>query len=151
MKAYKYDKIKCQGIEVIIADIHYQDYYESVWDIEFTDINGVYRHWKQAYDGGEFIPATDRKYAGEIENGNVESTAVVNHNGVEYSLHTLGENGRAFFKYLVTCREPYIGRLFRDDDNAKRYAEGVIEGRFPAVESTYNWSYDDRFAYDMEV
>ena len=54
------DIITCKGIKAIIKTIHYQDFYKSDrndgtcdWDIEFTDTNGNYRHWKQYFDGGK--------------------------------------------------------------------------------------------------
>ena len=54
MEARKGDKIRCMGITVTIDKILYQDYWRD-WDIEFIDTNGNYRHWKQGFDGGEFI------------------------------------------------------------------------------------------------
>lgn len=55
MKARKGDKIHCMGITVEIDRILFYDYYET-WDIEFIDTKGHYRHWKQDYDGGIFLP-----------------------------------------------------------------------------------------------
>lgn len=59
-KAKSGDIITSKGIKATIKDIHYQDYYKSDrndgscdWDIEFTDTNGNYRHWKQYFDGGD--------------------------------------------------------------------------------------------------
>lgn len=49
------DKIRSHGIEVTIGKLYYSDCYDGVWDIEFIDTNGQYRHWKQQYDGGEYI------------------------------------------------------------------------------------------------
>lgn len=58
-KAQKGDIITCKGIKSVIENIHYQDFYKSDrndgscdWDIEFTDTDGNYRHWKQYFDGG---------------------------------------------------------------------------------------------------
>lgn len=50
------DKIQCMGITVTIGSIYYSDCWDGVWDIEFKDTDGNYRHWKQYYDGGEYIP-----------------------------------------------------------------------------------------------
>lgn len=50
------DKIVCQGIETIIAEIKYQEYWEdSGFIAEFIDTNGIYRNWKQQFDGGYVI------------------------------------------------------------------------------------------------
>lgn len=49
------DKIRSHGIEVTIGTLYYSDCYDGVWDVEFIDTNGQYRHWKQQYDGGEYI------------------------------------------------------------------------------------------------
>lgn len=62
------DKIRCMKMVVEIGKtIHYQDCYWEVtedhpegawyWDIEFVDSQGMYRHWKQMFDGGELIRA----------------------------------------------------------------------------------------------
>lgn len=48
------DVVACKGIRAEIAKIFYQECYEG-WDIEFIDTKGVYRHWKQYFDGGELI------------------------------------------------------------------------------------------------
>lgn len=55
------DQIKACGEFVTIKKILYQDYWESkdLWDIEFIDSKGNYRHWKQSYDGGQFIPLVE--------------------------------------------------------------------------------------------
>lgn len=51
------DKIICQGVKVVIKEIHYADYcrngdfYNEVI-IEFTDTEGNYRSWKSDVDGG---------------------------------------------------------------------------------------------------
>ncbi len=51
------DKISAMGITVTIAVLFYSDYDErDGWDIEFKDEHGKYRHWKQVYDGGEYLP-----------------------------------------------------------------------------------------------
>ena len=55
-EAEKGDKVSAYGITVTIDKLYYSDYDNGVWDIEFTDTTGHYRHWKQCYDGGEFIP-----------------------------------------------------------------------------------------------
>lgn len=55
MRSKPGDKIRCQGFTVTIKEIHYQYYDDGFWDIEFTDTNGNYRHWKQYFDGGELI------------------------------------------------------------------------------------------------
>ena len=69
------DKIRAKGITCTIAKIYYKeryvepihiyneekheyemgDDYKIFYDIEFEDTNGVYRHWKSAFDGGEVI------------------------------------------------------------------------------------------------
>lgn len=52
------DQISACGKLVTIAKILYQEYWETrdLWDIEFIDTKGNYRHWKQSYDGGHFLP-----------------------------------------------------------------------------------------------
>jgi hypothetical protein len=49
------DTIKCKGIVATIAEITFQEPWEwrEAWYLEFTDTNGVYRSWKQNYDGGK--------------------------------------------------------------------------------------------------
>ena len=49
------DTIRCQGITATIADITFQEPWEwrEAYYLEFTDTNGVYRSWKQNYDGGK--------------------------------------------------------------------------------------------------
>lgn len=49
------DTIRCQGISATIASIAFQEPWEwrNSWYMEFTDTNGVYRSWKQEYDGGK--------------------------------------------------------------------------------------------------
>lgn len=49
------DAICCKGIEAIIKEITYQDYYKGYFETEFTDTTGKYRSWKQIYDGGRVI------------------------------------------------------------------------------------------------
>ena len=49
------DVIVCQGITVTIEEIYCQYYDDGFWDIEFMDTDGVYRHWKQRFDGGALI------------------------------------------------------------------------------------------------
>ena len=52
------DVIRVQGIEAIVDTVSFQDVFNddditrSYIDTEFTDINGVYRHWKSYSDGG---------------------------------------------------------------------------------------------------
>ena len=49
------DVVKCQGIKAEIAHIEWQEPWEwrESWYLEFTDTRGVYRSWKQMYDGGK--------------------------------------------------------------------------------------------------
>ena len=48
------DRIHCQGIVCTIKEIAWQEPWEwrEAYYLEFRDINGVYRSWKQNYDGG---------------------------------------------------------------------------------------------------
>lgn len=48
------DTIKCQGITATIKEIAFQEPWKwrNSWYLEFRDTNGVYRSWKQCYDGG---------------------------------------------------------------------------------------------------
>lgn len=54
------DTIKCMGITATIKEIAFQEPWEwrESWYLEFTDTNGVYRSWKQEYDGGRAYDAT---------------------------------------------------------------------------------------------
>lgn len=49
------DTIKCQGITATIAEIGFQEPWEwrEAWYLEFTDTRGIYRSWKQNFDGGK--------------------------------------------------------------------------------------------------
>lgn len=48
------DIIKVQGITATIASIAFQEpwSWRKSYYLEFTDTNGVYRSWKQEFDGG---------------------------------------------------------------------------------------------------
>lgn len=48
------DTIVCMGIKATIAEIAFQEPWEwrESYYLEFKDTNGVYRSWKQEYDGG---------------------------------------------------------------------------------------------------
>lgn len=51
------DKVVCQGLAVTIAEIAWQEPWEwrNAYYLEFRDTNGVYRSWKQNFDGGYAI------------------------------------------------------------------------------------------------
>ena len=50
------DKIHCKGITCRVKEIYHQEYWEGYgFIIEFMDINGIYRSWKQGIDGGYVI------------------------------------------------------------------------------------------------
>ena len=55
-EAEKGDRIHAHGITVTIDKLYYSEFLDGTWDIEFVDSDGHYRHWKQYYDGGEFLP-----------------------------------------------------------------------------------------------
>lgn len=61
MKAEIGDMIRALGMTAIIGEILYQDCYDGIFDIEFIDTQGVYRHWKQEYDGGRLIKKAQKK------------------------------------------------------------------------------------------
>lgn len=48
------DVVHCQGIVCTIKEIAWQEPWEwrEAYYLEFRDTNGVYRSWKQNYDGG---------------------------------------------------------------------------------------------------
>lgn len=48
------DVVYCQGIACTIKEIVWQEPWEmrKAYYLEFRDINGVYRSWKQNFDGG---------------------------------------------------------------------------------------------------
>ena len=48
------DVIHCQGITCTIKEIAWQEPWElrKAYYLEFHDTNGVYRSWKQTFDGG---------------------------------------------------------------------------------------------------
>ena len=55
------DIVICQGIQVTIAEITFQEYWKDEgFYAEFYDTNGCYRNWKQWVDGGEVIPKEKR-------------------------------------------------------------------------------------------
>lgn len=69
------DSIFCAGIKATIADITFQEYWgddkllEWGFYTEFRDTNGVYRNWKQMYDGGYVIPKpTEKNMSTKAEN-----------------------------------------------------------------------------------
>ena len=50
------DTIVCKGIKATIKEITYQEYWDREgFIVEFIDINGKYRSWKQYVDGGNVI------------------------------------------------------------------------------------------------
>lgn len=48
------DVVHCQGITCTIKEIAWQEPWEmrKAYYLEFRDTNGVYRSWKQNFDGG---------------------------------------------------------------------------------------------------
>lgn len=48
------DTIRCMGEVATIAEIAFQEPWEwrESYYLEFTDTNGIYRSWKQEFDGG---------------------------------------------------------------------------------------------------
>ena len=48
------DVVYCQGIACIIKEIVWQEPWEmrKAYCLEFLDTNGIYRSWKQNFDGG---------------------------------------------------------------------------------------------------
>ena len=142
-RAYIGDKINCSGITVTIAEILYQDTYadEGELDIEFKDTHGNYRHWKQYFDGGKLIPATDKKVDRIREH--ITGKLVTLCNGIECTVYVLNE--AAGHNYLVTCREPYISRFFNNYDALAKYVNGIVNGRFESLESKYNKTTEERY------
>lgn len=55
------DKVFCQGILCTIQEIAFQEPWEwrEAFYLEFRDTNGVYRSWKQNFDGGYAIAKED--------------------------------------------------------------------------------------------
>lgn len=53
------DTIICGGIRATIATIAFQEPWEwrDSWYLEFRDTNGIYRSWKQVFDGGKAYDA----------------------------------------------------------------------------------------------
>jgi len=49
------DRVSMRGIIVTIFEVYAQDYHGGIWDVEFVDTCGKYRHWKSNLDGGEVI------------------------------------------------------------------------------------------------
>lgn len=56
----KGDKVKCYGITATIDRVisQFKDG-DGLWDIEFYDTAGNYRHWKQRFDGGTLVAYKD--------------------------------------------------------------------------------------------
>jgi hypothetical protein len=55
------DKIRCRGVTTTIKTVAFQEYYKGDgFDTEFTDVNGIYRNWKQWADGGIVIPKEEK-------------------------------------------------------------------------------------------
>jgi len=48
------DKIHCKGITCTIKEIAWQESWtmRNSYYLEFRDTDGIYRSWKQCYDGG---------------------------------------------------------------------------------------------------
>lgn len=48
------DIVVCQGIKCVVKEIAFQEPYSwrDSYYTEFRDTDGVYRSWKQQYDGG---------------------------------------------------------------------------------------------------
>lgn len=62
------DKIFCAGHKVTIKQIAFQEPWEwrNAWYLEFTDTNGVYRSWKQNFDGGIAFDKDDNEIKEEL-------------------------------------------------------------------------------------
>lgn len=57
------DTIVCQGIRATIKEIAFQEPWEwrQAYYLEFRDTNGIYRSWKQNFDGGYAILSPDEE------------------------------------------------------------------------------------------
>jgi len=57
------DTVICHGIKATIKEIAFQEPWEwrKSWYLEFTDTNGVYRSWKQQYDGGTAVDCNGKE------------------------------------------------------------------------------------------
>lgn len=50
------DSVVVNGKTVTIFNIYEASYEPWMgWEVEFTDTNGKYRHWRQRLDGGELV------------------------------------------------------------------------------------------------
>lgn len=49
------DDVKVYGMTLTIGKVLHQDVDTRYADIEFEDTNGIYRHYKSSYDGGQIV------------------------------------------------------------------------------------------------
>lgn len=68
------DKIFCQGLEVTIKEIAWQEPWEmrKSYYLEFWDTAGTYRSWKQGIDGGYAVLAPEEEFSDFYEQAEQE-------------------------------------------------------------------------------
>lgn len=122
------DKVHAHGITAVIKEVHYFDYYCGTWDIEFTDTDNIYRHWKQAEDGGLLIRAIDEKVNRILKDGYISCEKMHDDNGDFALVYRLPQNFMYKQGAFVVWYAADFSRIFFGDtiDNARDNAVAYL-------------------------
>ncbi len=118
------DKIRSHGITVTIGKLYYSDCWDGIWDVEFVDTDGNYRHWKQQFDGGEYIrvPEDETENLTEEYKDFYGCTATIEHK--EDFIGTY--NGTVFLLTIRTSKGEIIHRRKYKTHKGARIAMGKM-------------------------